>query len=444
MARGLGAALAAGAVLLGGAHQQASPLSGWLTYGNGSERRNFAPTGLAPGKLAGWHVHLDGGVLTQPLAVRDHGQTTVYVGTTAGTIYALGEAGRVRWQADLGQLDHQCRQLPSYGVTGTPAVDRRTRALYVADARGRLHALELATGQERPGWPVTLYQDFRQELVWGALLVVNGSVYVPTGSYCDIPPMQGKLIKVSIARRSVQAWTAVPARLGGGGGIWGWGGVAYGAARRNLFAAPGNAFSERESAGYAEHLVELSAALHVRAANHPASVASKGDVDFGGAPMLVSPGGCGQVVAVPSKNGRLYAWRANAVRKGPVWTLDLRRLKPRYPLVTELAFSPPLRSIFVAMGTRLVRVTISRDCSPRIAWTLRLPRWAYNGSPTVAGDLVWLGVTKTKRLLGVDARSGRIRASLPLDGAALAAPTVIGGRLYIGSLAGGMYGFRAD
>jgi outer membrane protein assembly factor BamB len=441
VARGLGAALAA--LLLGGAPQQAPKLSGWLTYGNGPERRNFTPAGVAPRKLSGWHVQLDGGVLTQPLAVRDYGETTIYVGTTAGTLYALGETGSVRWQADLGGIDHQCRQLPSYGVTGTPAVDTRTRALYVADARGRLHALDLTTGQERPGWPVTLYQDFRQELVWGALLVANGSVYVPTGSYCDIPPMQGKLLKVAIASRRVKAWTTVPARLGGGGGIWGWGGVAYGASRRSILAAPGNAFTEKESAGYAEHLVELSPALRVRASNHPASVASSGDVDFGGAPMLVSPAGCGQLVAVPSKNGRLYAWRADAVRKGPAWAVDLRRLKLRYPLVTELAYSPPLRSIFVATGARLVRVRIGAECRPKIAWTHRLPPWAYNGSPTVAGDVVWLGVTRTKQLLGVDARSGKTRASVSLDGPALAAPTVFGGRLYIGSMAGGMYGFKA-
>jgi len=441
LGRGLAAALAAGAaILLGGSAQQAP--SGWLTYGNGGERRNFTTAGPAAAKLESWHLRLNGGILTQPLVARSGGKTTVYVGTTSGTVYALSDAGRIRWRVDLGSLEHDCRQLSRYGITGTPAVDPRTRALYVADAAGRLHALDLATGQERAGWPVTLYQDVRQELVWGALLVAQAAVYVPTGSYCDLPPMQGKLIRVSIATRAVQTWTPVPARLGGGGGIWGWGGVAFSAARRSIFAAPGNAFSKtNEAAGYGEHLVELSPALRVRSANHPRSIAPQGDIDFGGAPMLVRAGGCPRLVVAPSKNGRLYAWRESAVRKGPAWTIDLRRLKPRYALVTELAYSPPLRSIFVATGTRLVRVTLGRDCRPQVTWTVRVPRWAYNGSPTVAGGTVWLGLTKVKRLLGVGARNGRVGASITSDGAALAAPSAVGGRLYVGTMTGGMYGF---
>lgn len=442
MGRGLAAALAAGAAILSGGAAQQAP-SGWVTYGNGPGRHNFAPTG-PPAKVRSWRVRVDGGVLTQPLVVRENGQTTVYVGTTGGTVYAFSDSGRVRWRAELGSLDHDCRQLPHYGVTGTPASDMATHALYAVDALGRLHALDLSTGRERAGWPVTLYQDSRSELVWGALLVVRGSVYVPTGSYCDISPMQGKLIRVSISSRAVQSWAPVPERLGGGGGIWGWGGVAFSAARGSIFAAPGNAFSKtNEAAGYAEHLVELSPALRVRAANHPRSVARQGDVDFGGAPTLVASPGCPEVAVAPSKNGRLYAWRTAAVRKGPAWTFDLRRLKPRYPLVTELAYAPPLRSIFVATGTHLIRLGLGADCRPRVTWRVPLPRWAYNGSPTVAGSTVWVGLTKTKRLLAVDARTGGTRSSIPLEGPALAAPTAFGERLYVGTLAGWVYGFGA-
>jgi len=437
LGRGL-AALAAVAIVLSGHAQQAPP--SWSTYGNRPERHNFASTGPAP-PLARWRVHLDGGILTQPLVVRDGGTTFVYVGTTRGSVYALDETGRIRWRVELESIDHDCPQLPRYGVTGTPVVDPQTHALYAADAVGRLHALDLATGAERPGWPVTLYDDFRSELVWGALLRVGGAVYIPTASYCDIPPMQGKLIRVSLAGRAVQAWTVVPARLGGGGGIWAWGGVSYSTKRGSIYAATGNAFARNEAAGYGEHLVELTPALRVRSANHPPSVAPQGDIDFGGAPMLVSARGCGELVVAPSKNGRLYAWRSAALRRGTAWTFDLRRLKPTYALVTELAYAPPLRSIFVATGTRLVRLSLTRNCKPRLQWTVRIPRWAYNGSPTVAGGLVWFGLTKTKRLLAVDARTGRVRATVALNGAALAAPAAASGRLYVGTMTGWLYGF---
>src|SRR5262249_51697614 len=56
---------------------------------------------------------------------------------------------------------------------------------------GRLHALDLANGVERKGWPVRVFTDFRKELVWGALTLASGGVYVPTASYCDSPSIGG-------------------------------------------------------------------------------------------------------------------------------------------------------------------------------------------------------------------------------------------------------------
>ena len=63
-------------------------------------------------------------------------------------VYALAENGYVRWRVDLGQLERVCQQIDGYGVTGTPVIDLATHALYVADAFGRVHALDLATGAE--------------------------------------------------------------------------------------------------------------------------------------------------------------------------------------------------------------------------------------------------------------------------------------------------------
>ena len=123
-------------------------------------------------------------------------------------------------------------------MTGTPAIDLGTHAIYVADAFGRIHALDLATGAERPGWPVTVYTDFRRELVWGALTAVDGSLYFGTGSYCD-RKMIGKVFRVDIATGGVSQWEVVPKRLGGGGGVWGWGGLAYSASRDSLYAVTG-------------------------------------------------------------------------------------------------------------------------------------------------------------------------------------------------------------
>ena len=140
------------------------------------------------------------------------------VGTAAGYVYGLAPNGYVRWRVDLGQQVNACPQIPDgWGVTGTPVVDPASRTLYVVDAFGRLHALDVATGRERAGWPVVLYRNYTQELDWGALTLVDGSVYVPTGSFCDQPPMQGQLIRVVLASKTVSRWMSVPSSLGGGG-----------------------------------------------------------------------------------------------------------------------------------------------------------------------------------------------------------------------------------
>ena len=217
------AAAAVGLALLGGAGA-ANP-EGWATYGGDPGRSGAAAEALPPLSVRPDVVlQIRGRVTSQVLAARDvpkPGLTTLYVATSAGVLYGLGESGYVRWRIDLGRLPNACPQLDGYGVTGTPVIDAASRSLFAADALGRLHDLDLATGAERPGWPVTLYSDPGLEHVWGALALADGRVYVPTGSYCDGGPFIGKVISVDVSTQSVSAWQAVPAELGGGGGIWG-------------------------------------------------------------------------------------------------------------------------------------------------------------------------------------------------------------------------------
>ncbi len=188
-------AAALGTVLVVGA-RAAEPRPGWSTYGAGAGRGGAAADRIPVSTLKpAFVLPLDGRVTSQVLAARDvpaRGLTTLYVTTSGGAVYALGETGYVRWRVDLGRLPHRCRQLDGYGVTGTPVIDPETRTLYVADALGRLHALDLATGAERDGWPVTIYPDPAGELVWGALALTDGRVYAPTGSVLRRRPLRGE------------------------------------------------------------------------------------------------------------------------------------------------------------------------------------------------------------------------------------------------------------
>ena len=204
-------------LLLAGSGASAQSSSGWLGYGNDLARTSFTDESLSPTSLRpAWYTPISGRVSSQVLVAQDvpgPGQKTVYVATTRGLVYALAENGYVRWRVDLGQLERVCQQVDGYGVTGTPVIDLATHALYVADAFGRVHALDLATGAEHGGWPVAVYSDFRRELVWGALTLVDGSIYFGTGSYCD-RKMVGKVFRVELATRAVSRWVAVPSAAG--------------------------------------------------------------------------------------------------------------------------------------------------------------------------------------------------------------------------------------
>ena len=446
--------LAAALVLLlvsGGAEAQVP--GGWLTYGNDPARSSMTEASLLPAELRpAWYTPVSGRISSQALVAENvpaAGQRTVYVATSRGVVYALGENGYIRWRVELGQLDRICQQIDGYGITGTGVIDPATHALYVADAFGRLHALDLVTGAERAGWPVQLYTDHRRELVWAAMTLVNGSIYLGTGAYCD-RPMVGKVIRVDLATKQVSRWVSVPLRLGGGGSVWGWGGVAYSPRRGSLFVATGNAFRGgsnvgkrfRESAGYGEHIVELSPDLTVRAAHHPPEMHGL-DIGFAGSPVLFSHRFCGDLVAAVNKDGFVYVWRSDRVAAGTLFRLRLSRPTSATPLLSQPAYSPRTGAIYVATPGRLVRVDINQRCRGQVTWGRKVGNGLFNGSPTIAGDIVWLAENANRgtSLLGFDARSGASRFRSRLAGPTYVAPTVVGDRVYVGTYTGGVQAF---
>jgi outer membrane protein assembly factor BamB len=444
-------------LLLGGGGAGAQVVTGqWLTYGNDVARSSATDTSLSPPSVRpAWYTPISGRVSSQALVAQDvpvPGRRTVYVATNKGVVYALAENGYIRWRVELGQLDRICQQIDGYGVTGTGVIDPSTRTLFLADAFGRLHALDLLTGAERPGWPMRLFADYRKELVWGAMTLVNGSLYMGTGSYCD-RPMVGKVIRVELATRQISSWVSVPMRLGGGGSVWGWGGVTYSPERGSLFVATGNAFRGgtnvgkrfKESAGYGEHVVELSLDLTVRSAHHPPQMRGR-DIGFAGSPVLFRHVSCGDLVAAVNKDGFIYVWRSTNVAAGTLFRLRLSNPTQAAPLLSQPAYSARTGAIYVATPGRLVRVDVDRRCKGRVNWGRRVGSGLFNGSPTIAGNTVWLAENAIggSSLLGFDARTGRNRLRIALGGPTYVAPTIVGDRLYLPNYTGGVQGFVLD
>ena len=387
-------------------------------------------------------------VTSQALVVRDvpePGRKTIYVGTSTGVLYALDDGGFERARVQLGALElPDCQWLPDgrYGITGTPAVDPRTGTLYAADAQGMLHALDPVTLEERAGWPVRLYGDPSARLVWGALTIVGDTLYVGTGGLCGRAP--GLVLAVDLTTGELDRWTSVPPRLGGGGGIWGWGGPAYDRRTRSVLVATGNALPGgrntgkrfNEAAGYAVHVVRLSPALDVLAANAPVSYRKPLDLDMSGTPVVVRAPGCPALVAAENKNGFLYVWRLGALDDGVVWS---KRLAPK--LNGQPAWSPVTRSLYVVGHSAAFRLQLTRRCAFRVVWKLPLGSDAVNGPPTVAGNVVLFAVSEDYSIWAVDARSGQVLWRGPLGEAVFAAPAVLDGRIYVGGFSGRFQAF---
>jgi hypothetical protein len=420
------------------------PGAAWTTWGNSPDRLGDAASD--PVTLErNFVLPLSGRITNQVLY--DNG--SFFTATSTGEIVSFTASGIVRWKDDVGQLSSKCAQLDGYGVTGTGVIDPAAGILYEMDAFGRLHALSLATGAEQPGWPVQVFTDARNEVDWGALTLADGAVYVPTASYCDTAGTPGAVYRIDTATRSVAQWLSVPLAAGGGGGDWGWGGLAFDPGMNMLFAATSGAFDAGTNAGsdfseftgYGDQVVELTPTLTVAAGSHPADLPDRQDLDFVGSPVVLDRPGCGELVAAVDKDDTVYLWRASALASGPIAEVPIQQYNIGDPMLAQLAWSPALDSLYTATGTQLVRIAVTAGCSASIAWRKPLGTQTENGSPTISGDTVWITVNGKPTLDAYNATSGKRVFQTPLGGTTLTAPTIADGRLVIGTFTGLVEGF---
>src|SRR5439155_5048777 len=109
----------------------------------------------------------------------------LYTGAEHGDFYAINAAtGQIVWQRNLGSIHNGCPQIPdgTYGVSGSPVIERGRNRVYAAGGDGRVYAMDLATGVVQPGWPVAVTGDAAHEHVWSALTLRNGTIYACVAS----------------------------------------------------------------------------------------------------------------------------------------------------------------------------------------------------------------------------------------------------------------------
>lgn len=210
--------------------------SGWYADQPGLSPQVVADGGFGPR----FSTSVDGAIYAQPL-VFDH---TLFIATQSNWIYGLDpDTGEIRWSRQVADpwdargIDGCTDIFPTVGITSTPVIDDDTGIAYLTcktydeagQARWEMHAVDVATGDERPNFPVMISGDADNEpdQTFHAktqnqrpgLLLLDGVVYAAFGSACDVPPFQGWVIGVSTGGGITARWVD---RSGSesGNGIW--------------------------------------------------------------------------------------------------------------------------------------------------------------------------------------------------------------------------------
>jgi hypothetical protein len=280
-----------------------------LTYHNDNLRtgQNLNETFLNTSNVNAQHFGkrvaypVDGQVYAQPLFVPDvtikgHHYNVVYVVTENDSVYAF-DADQVHvvaplWKTSFLHLpivttvssidvfgkypSHDIQ--PSIGITATPVIDLTTNTMYVVAMTKeygnrymqRLHALDITTGKDMPGSPMTILAlvkgegydkiegipsmvpfNARQADQRPALLFVNGVVYIAWGAFGDTDPYHGWLIGYTYngnAFQQVSVYNTTPD--GQEGGIWMSGAGPSADAEGNVYLVTSNGTFDLDQPGH--------------------------------------------------------------------------------------------------------------------------------------------------------------------------------------------------
>ena len=319
-----------------------------VTYHNDLSRtgQNLQETVLTPSNVNSssfgrlFTMTVDGVIDAEPLylsrvSLSSQGTHNVlYAVTENDSVYAFdADTGTQLWKVSLlksGETpsgDFGCPQItPQIGITSTPVIDRHSGpngAIYVVAMSTtsssyfqRIHALDITTGKELFGGPVTVQASFpgagansqngsvvfdpRQYAERQGLVLLNQVVYTGWTSHCDFTPYTGWLIgydEGTLAQTSVLNVTP----NGEEGSIWQSGaGMASDGSYLYFLDANGTFDTTLNSSGFPQNSDFGQAFLKVSTANNHLSVAdyfemhdgpseSANDTDLGSGGALLLP-----------------------------------------------------------------------------------------------------------------------------------------------------------
>ena len=367
----------------------------------GRTGQNLTETVLTPANVSSggfgklYTVSLDGPAFAQPLYVSSVqiggvAHSVVFVATEHDSVYAFdaNAGGAQLWKASLLDAAHGAAagatpdpisdttcddaQGPEFGVTGTPTIDLATGTLYVVSVTyegtypvQRLHALDITSGAEKFGGPITIQAtaagtgvsssggtisfDPKWENQRAGLLFVNNTVYITWAAHCDLSPWHGWIMGYSASTGTLRQTAAFLTSPNGiDGGIWMSGG---GLSADNInsiprmFAVTGNGtFDAQGDWGNSVLNLSLTGGISVKDSFTPyyQNTLTQLDLDLGSGSVLVlpdQPGANPHLGLIVSKQGVIYLM--NRDNLGGYNTLSDHNLQEQYvPGATQSLGSP--------------------------------------------------------------------------------------------------------
>ncbi len=436
--------------------------SDWAVYLGGQTRDNAAQDGqLFGGKslhlTETWSFKTGGTIAGSPAIVGG----IAYVPSWDGNLYAISiSTHQLIWKTFLGT---QSTWLGASGVTSPPefvgSIGKHGAILVggggqvkPSSAKLYVYALDAETGHVL--WKAAI-GNTSSDAIFDSPLYLKGRVYIGTagtlgpagtGILYEINSRSGKVVhKQSMAK---------PLTVEGGGPIWG--SVASDAAGTRIFVPTGDGPLPSQ-----QHLDDSIVAVNpgtLKVLDHwqlPLALQQVDtDDDFGSTPTVFTVGSQ-TLVALPIKTGQYYAFDANHLKNGPVWTQTLGNSgggKHGFDDVCSSAYAsgsqyPGGAALYVAAPGAMVNGTPEpgglyalNPADGKIDWSVPLTAEPQEGATTVYDDAVIVPIQNDffSGASGglIDVRSavdGHELAAFPTSGVPFAAPVVIDGTIYFGT-----------
>jgi hypothetical protein len=361
---------------------------------------------------ANFGATFSGNMYASPLYIENGpgGKGAFIAVSTDNVVTAIDEAtGATIWSKTLGASPGVKGQpcgvsFDPVGILGTPVIDDKTGTIYVAAPIGtstverqEVHALAVADGASRAGWPVNVSTMKAGSLAFNtkfqnqrsALSLVNGIVYVAYGGFSgDCEDYHGWIVAIDAADPSkVGAW----ATAGQGEAIWASGGFASDGT--SIFPVTGNGKATTRDATNSESILRISGLAQFQKSNanefYPSTWKSmdSADVDLGSSNSLLMhiPGASmpDRVLVAIGKDGKIYLVDPSNLGGSDGHIAALQVANPSMPAATGVKTSPTAYT--TANGTYVAfTVESAPDCPNNVTGRAVMSVKITGGSPPTA------------------------------------------------------------